>query len=281
MVSSTILMGVPRFPNAKALRCLCNSLCVLCMERVKQQMLEWDSLRIGLILCYEGEVRAIGRGMQKALAATAWLVERGWARVTDDDGRRVRARAGEWLMVRPGIRLQEFSADMRLLSINFRAAFHTGEDLFSNGLSLVIQSKDHPQLEKCARKLLKTAYLELGKTQSFWAMTAPTSLSGYLMVHRELTDWVMVWSEALMNSGISPNTVYSNDPRVKQALAFLQGHIRNPELDGERIAAEVGLSLSQLNRQFLRERGETLRRCHQRHRLEFAQHMLMRSALSI
>jgi AraC-like DNA-binding protein len=43
----------------------------------------------------------------------------------------------------------------------------------------------------------------------------------------------------------------------------------------------VGLSQSQLNRLFLRERGQTVRQCHQHQRLEYAHTLLMRHDLSL
>jgi AraC-like DNA-binding protein len=112
-------------------------------------------------------------------------------------------------------------------------------------------------------------------------VNVPVNLEGYLALHRGLTDWVMVWSSALVSAGIKPNSLIGTDPRVRQAIAYLQGHLKDADLNGELIASQVGLSLSQLNRQFLRERGETLRQFHQIQRKEHAQHLLMRTSLSI
>lgn len=233
------------------------------------------------MFCYEGAIPAIGRGQRGVLGATAWLVQEGWASVRDAGGRPIRARAGEWLLARPGQRMQEFSDDARVLSVNFRAAFHTGENLFEEGLSTVLAGDAHPQLERRARNLLRVSNRELGPEWSRWIVTAPVDLRGYLVLHRALTDWILAWSTALMEAGIMPQTIPDNDARVKQAFAFLQGHLKEPNLNWDKVAAGVGLSLSQLNRHLLRERGETLRQVHQKMRREHARHLLTRSGLSI
>ena len=64
-------------------------------------------------------------------------------------------------------------------------------------------------------------------------------------------------------------------------MAFIHEHVLDGDLDSGKIAREVGLSASQLNRLFMRDRGETVHKAHSRHRLEQAYHLLMRTQLSI
>jgi AraC-like DNA-binding protein len=253
------------------------------MQRLTQSLTEWHGLRLGLLFCYEGPVSGHGHGKRGISGGTAWCVAQGWARVTDDTGVRVRATAGQWLMARPGVRIQEFSPQARLLSINFRAAFHTGEHLFQEGLSLVLEGADHPQLERCGRRLERVAKRLFGSGRSGLSMgnRVVLDLGDYLALQDALMKWVSAWSHALIASGLKPTTASTSDPRVGLALSFVQEHVQDPDLDAARVAGSVGLSFSQLNRLFLREREETLGHCIQRIRLERANHLLMRTGFSI
>jgi AraC-like DNA-binding protein len=245
------------------------------------RVVDWDSLQMGLLFCYEGTVPEIGFGRRLNPGATAWLIRQGWGEVADESGLTVRAEAGQWLMARHGLRVQSFSSDARLLSINFRAAFHTGENLFEEGLSRILDQGDYPKLERQARSLLRTAGPLLGSRASLGGLTTPISLPNYLKLQCAVVDWVRVWCDALLNSGCVPTLGHTSDPRVAQVLVYLRGHVRDLELNGDRLASEVGLSLSQLNRLFMRHRGETLRRAHEKHRVLHAQQMLMRSTYSM
>jgi AraC-like DNA-binding protein len=233
------------------------------------------------MFCYSGEVTPLSNGTHEIPGATAWLIEKGWASVLDDAGFQIRAGQGQWMMLKPGVRHQDFSPDVRLLSVNFRASFHTGENLFDHGLSIVLNSHDFPALERRARALLRASRRIMSDHNLRMAISAPVDLDGYLSLQRVLFDWVRTWSRSLISAGLKPTTVYTSDSRVQQAMLFLQSHTTDPNLDGRQIAASVGLSLSQLNRQFLRERGQTLRQCHQDHLCEHAKDLLMRSTLSI
>lgn len=250
-------------------------------EQSNSRLVDWDNLRISLFFIYSGEVQASGRGTKEIPGATAWLVERGWARVTDETGTTVGARSGQWLMVRPGVRQQAFSDDVQLLSINFLAALVTGESLFYEGLSLVLKGHSHPMLEKQARILLKTASRILGADNVRSAIGSTISLSHYLALQRDLFSWVIAWNGALQAAGLVPTRMAYSDPRIGQAANYLQAHLRDVVVDAKTIADEVGLSINQLNRQFQRERNETLNQCHQRQRKELAQLLLMRTAMSI
>jgi AraC-like DNA-binding protein len=247
----------------------------------KQQLVDWHSLTVGLMYCYSGEVDPLSNGTHEIPGAAAWLIEQGSATVEDASGHRQHATRGQWMMLKPGVRHQDFSEDVRLLSVNFRTSFHTGENLFDQGLSIVLNAADFPSLEKRARALLRVARRVMGEENLRMAISTPTDLDGYLLLQRALFDWVRTWSRSLIAAGLKPSPVYTSDPRVQQALQFLQAHTKGPNLDGTQIAAAVGLSLCQLNRQFLRERGETLRQCHQNHLSEHAKDLLMRSTLSV
>lgn len=251
------------------------------MNEDRRRLVDWDNLRLSLLFCYEGAVPTVGRGMREVTGATAWLLEQGWAQVRDERGESTRAQAGQWLMVRPGLRQQEFSPDARLISINFRATFFTGESLFDEGLSLTLKAAEAPQLERKARALLREVRRELAPEVSRFSVNTLVNMDGFLRVQRALLDWVRVWAAVLAAQGLRPGAAGSLDARVSQAVEFLQSHVREEGMDMARVAEGVGLSASQLTRIFLRERGETPRQFHQRYRKEHAHHLLMRTGLSI
>jgi hypothetical protein len=122
---------------------------------------DWLNLNIHLLWCYNLPVARGREDAGEVLRSTeytnsgAWLVREGWAQV-EHGGRTHRAKPGQWLIVKPGRRVQTFSANARLISIAFEARWPDGSPLFDTGLSLVVDGKEVPDLEKTVRPILQT-----------------------------------------------------------------------------------------------------------------------------
>ena len=68
-----------------------------------------------------------------------WLIYTGSAKVTIGD-QTITASPGQWLLPRPVARLQQFTANIEILSLNFYANWPTGEPLFGDRLGLTLNA---------------------------------------------------------------------------------------------------------------------------------------------
>ena len=246
------------------------------MAKLQHPLWRYNSFQTSLLFCYDGVVPGTGKGWVNMPNATAWLIREGRARVEREDGTRIEAGPGQWLMVRPGKRRQHFDAETRLLSVNFRASLHHEEELFERGLSRVLTAEAYPELEATAVELVRAVRERFGKEGSVHAHGAHTDFIGYLAVQHRLIRWVEAWTEALLSEGLHPTLGNIEDSRVMEAVIFLRQR-RGGEYSQapEAAAAHAGLSLAQLNRLFRQETGGTLKQYHEQLTRERAYDQLM------
>ena len=87
---------------------------------------QWLNLNVHLLWCHNQpvakgwEFTAPTRRFTQYTNSGAWLVREGWARV-EHDGQIHTAEPGQWLIVKPGNRIQTFTSDTRMLSVSFEA----------------------------------------------------------------------------------------------------------------------------------------------------------------
>ena len=92
---------------------------------------DWLNLNLHLLWCHDHymmesyEVDDTQTGTLRFTNHTnsgAWLVYEGWAKV-EQDGEEVSAVPGQWLIVKPGNRIQTFARNTKMLSIAFSRYF--------------------------------------------------------------------------------------------------------------------------------------------------------------
>lgn len=249
------------------------------MALPQQRILDWSILSVQLNRCYEGPVPAKGIGQLSDAGFAAWLVLRGWGCITDPArGGSATARAGQWMFVAPGARLQEFSRGARLLSVNFTAKYETGGALLDSGSEVAVSIRNSSALEEAARQLLEVACAgSPGEITSFTTVDLPR----FLRIQRRLFAWIEAWMEALSQKGYTVLSPLNYDVRVVQAIKILEIHLEDGHLTSERVAAQVGISVSHLNRLFLRDTGLTLNEFRARQRMERACRMLVHSRMTM
>lgn len=248
------------------------------MQAPRQRLIDWDNLRIKLIRCYDGRVPSKGLGEHTSPHSTAWLIRRGRVRVTDDTRQVTAAGAGTWVFPRPGRRFQEFSPGARLLSISFTAEYLTGQLLLDVHQTITLSAASFPELQAVAARLVDAAS---PVTDLLWAQLSVVELNQYLTIQSLLLSWVDIWCRTLLSLGYDIPSAHTSDPRVLKAVQFLEAHLDEGQLTTERIARSAGVSISQLNRLFLRETGHTLSAFHTQRRLERAMLLLAHSNLSM
>ena len=186
---------------------------------------DWLNLNLHLLWCHNLPV-ARGRedAGQKTLRSTeytnsgAWLVREGWAEV-EHDGQRHRAVPGQWLIVKPGRRVQSFSADARLISIAFDARWPDGSPLFDEGLSLVVDGRDAPLLEKRVRPILNM--MKSVNPDTWDVRDHEVDLALFLRLERLLCQWLVALAEVLAARGIGYSGHFGIDERVRRALDLM------------------------------------------------------------
>ncbi|MGC9453164.1 MAG: helix-turn-helix domain-containing protein [Oceanipulchritudo sp.] len=243
----------------------------------KIPLLEWSRLRILLAWVREGGVgpRGHGRKHRRELNA-AWLVLRGkvWA---SGDGWAAEAGKGQWLIPHPDPHEQYFSDDARILSVRFQATWPDGSYLWEKGLGLVVEAADYPDLEPCARRLLRLRKRHLPEAGAFSAYQTLANGHGFLHVQRELLVWLDAFSTALATRGVEPHIPVAGDERIFRAIEAIEARLGEPKCDVDAVAFTVGLSARQLDRIMLGYNGLTTHQFYQELRLATASDRLLQS----
>jgi AraC-like DNA-binding protein len=239
---------------------------------------DWLNLNIHLLWCHNLPV-ARGRedagGVLRSTEYTnsgAWLVREGWAQV-EHGSQCHRAKPGQWLIVKPGKRVQTFSADARLISIAFDARWPDGSHLFDKGLSRVVDGKDAPELEKLVRPILQT--LKRVNPDTWDARDHVVDLSLFFHIEQLLFRWLVALAGVLAAQGIVHSGHSGIDERVHAAIDLMHTFDLAEPLDSARIATKVGLSTNHLVRLFRRELQTTPTQYWDRLRIEHARHRLL------
>jgi AraC-like DNA-binding protein len=244
----------------------------------------WLNLNLHLLWCHNRYVAEGSRSTGPTLQASnftnsaAWLVREGWAQV-EHEGRTVMAYPGQWLIVKPGARVQTFSRDARLLSIAFEARWPDGSHLFEEGLSLVVDASKVPRLETKVRPILN-AVMEIAP--GTWDLRDhKADLRRFLELERMLCEWLAELSEIFEEHGITHSGHFGMDERVRQAVEILHARdLAEPLVLGE-LAAQVHTSLNHLTRLFRRDMQSTPNQFWDRPRIEHARSCLRQPDMRI
>lgn len=231
----------------------------------------WPLLELRLQWVYRDSVQRKHVGVWCYNSYTsAWLVLKGWVRVTRKEGV-AEARKGEWLVAPPGERLHQASEDCELLSIVFVARWVFGREFFPFSCAMVISETEVPalrvfgfRLASVAREFFPNARHELPKRSG--------PLFAHLRLEADFYTWYEALSGALEKRGIKPELI-ELDPRVEKAVQILnQIQPRTP--DPLELAGQTGLSASHLDRLFRKELGITVHEYCHRHKLAAARSLL-------
>ncbi len=90
-----------------------------------------------------------------------------------------------------------------------------------------------------------------------------------MKLQANFSAWLIQYASAMQRQGIRPNLM-TLDPRVEEAMRLLDRGGRNLPRPAE-LSKQLGASLSQLNRLFLRQLGMALRGYGERQKLASAQ----------
>ena len=234
----------------------------------------WLNLKLHLLWCHNRRVaegtKSTGPTLQftEFTNSAAWLVREGWAQV-EHDGQCHTAHPGQWLIVKPGPRVQTFSHDARMLSIAFEARWPDGSHLYQDGLSLTIEAKEAPALEQKVRPILN-AVMEIAPN-TWDVRDHRADLRCFLRLEQLLCEWMSALSETLEARGIKHSGHFGIDERVRMALDLLHARDLAEPLALETLAMEIHVSPHHLIRLFRKDLQTTPHQFWDRLRIEYAQ----------
>jgi AraC-like DNA-binding protein len=228
---------------------------------------DWSFLHARLLWCYEGEVDAPNRRLfSRRNQLSAWWIQAG--SVTVKRGRDTWiARAGEWIFCGPHPMHQEFSTDARILSINFKLEWPSGDSLVDQ--ILVVPADAHPALGKAARALLRFISRRFPRIGTA-LQPQPIELTDFFETQQLFAAWAQAYLKTLLAAGVVPARMGGLDPRVLAALRQLDRHDWRTPFREKNLAAATGLSAGHLDRLFVQQLGLTPRAYLQKRRLESA-----------
>lgn len=239
---------------------------------------DWSSLHARLLWCYQGVVApAHRREVSRGRRLTAWWMQAGEVTV-GSRGKSVTAGVDEWLFCGPEPREQRFTANARLLSINFQLEWPSGDSLVEPFLAT--PASRHPALAKAARPLVTLLRRKFpGVRLDLQGHSAgPTA---FFRLQQLFSAWVLAYLETVLALGVLPARMTGVDPRVRAALRMLDRHSWETRFREEDVAREVGLSIGHLDRLFVHQMGTTPRGYLQKRRLESARARLREPLMAI
>lgn len=228
---------------------------------------DWSHLHARLLWCYEGEIDAPNRrhfSSRKQLSA--WWIQTG--SVTVKHGAQTwTARSGEWIFCGPHSLHQEFSPDARILSVNFKLEWPSGDSLIDQ--IAIVREADHPALGKAARVLVRFISRHFPQVSTALPLQ-PVELTEFFETQQLFAVWAHAYLKAVLAAGVIPTRMTGLDPRVLGALRQLDRHDWRAPFREKNLAAATGLSAGHLDRLFVQQLGETPRAYLQKRRLETA-----------
>lgn len=242
---------------------------------------EWANLHAHLIFIYDGVVESRWRkGVVESPYLTAWLVRKGRVKVRTQ-GKLLTAAAGQWIFPPLTDKLwREFSDDAQILSVRYRASWPTGDDLFNEGLGIVFNAREYPELERAAKPLAVFTAKNFPKGYRY-LMEEPATLTQHLRLQVLFTRWLDVSVETLIKRGLTPSRMGRMDTRLLKSVHILEKKGLAATVSDRALAREVGLSISQLARLFRRQFGVSARTYAENQRHEYARAALQSSPQTI
>ncbi|XHR30990.1 MAG: helix-turn-helix transcriptional regulator [Chthoniobacteraceae bacterium] len=269
------------------------------MNMLTARYQDWMSLKTNLVWIYEGAIPANvaepynpksrsrelpyilgGGGFLFPEYCVAWLLLKGSVTVSYE-GQILKATAGSWVIPRPGIRQQAFSADAEILSLRFQAQWPDGRALFEEGLSIAFPKARFPRLEENARELLAIAKPYLPSPDATLLATMELPVDVFYEIKIGMLRFVQSFTETLMECGLKPTRLGSHDERVLLALQRLDFLPLSHKLRESDLANAVGLGISQFARLFQAEIGMSPKKYIETRRREVCKRMLINSAVPL
>jgi len=218
----------------------------------------FNHLQTRLVWVYEDEVLPINLHLDSFIPEqTAIYILSGGGTFSDGNGV-AEVREGEWIFLSPGRRHHDFSEGSRILSLHFALCWPGGQLLYDGHAPLVLKGEENPRLYLQAQRLNR-----LVESKFPQALTRLRSFKGdlktHLRIHQKFLAWLSVYLQAMEQCGLIPSRFGRIDPRALQAVKTIDQYPFDKAFHGRELAQTLGLSVSQLDRLFIKTFGKTPR----------------------
>lgn len=230
----------------------------------------WSLLRLQLLWIFDGPMlRSSIEYPYFPHPIAAWYLRKGSLTLSFPD-REERYDSGCWIFPRHRQGRQHFSEDAELISLRFYAEWPSGIPLFSRKKSIIIPDEQAPALYEAAQQLAVYVREHLHPAD-YGGVMLKGSLGAYLGVQPLIARWIDVWYQTFIGLGHEPELVGPISDTINQCIAYLLGRALDRPFYENELVKQVGLSLSQIHRLFIKQVKVTPKDFWNYRRIEFAQ----------
>ncbi len=218
----------------------------------------FNQLQANLVWIYEDEVLPMNLHLSSYVPEqTAFYILSGDAEFSNAHGRAA-AREGQWVFPPPGRRHHDFSEGCRILSLHFVLRWPGGQPLYDWQTPLVLDGAECPRLYPQAKRLERLVEREYPQAATR-LRSFKSDVVTHLRVHQTFLTWLMIFLRMLEQREMIPSRLGKIDPRALQAVQAMDRHPFEKPFHGRDLAQQLGLSVSQLDRLFIKTFGLTPR----------------------
>lgn len=240
----------------------------------------WGDLRVRLIWAYDGSPTPYARCVIPSSPFAAWFIRKGSVTLTYGQARTVYCE-GCWVFPQGREGWQEFKAGSEILSIRFSAEWPNGQPLFDRSRTVTFsESEGGPEMLRIGARLARFVQRKFPgvKSELRWMSGSPGL---YFDLLRLFHGWMHAYTDVMERRGFTPIVAGKIDDRVREAVHLMESQSLNAPLRVGDLVAKLGLSISQLNRLFVRDIGKTPAEYWEERRVATARQALQESRLSI
>lgn len=204
---------------------------------------EVESIQISPMVIYRGKV-ASRYGAYTHPYYTWWWIAAGSVKL-EIPRNTLHIDAGRWVFIPVGTRrIQRFSEDCRLISVNFFAQWPNGLPLLSLSQPVIGDEASCPALRKLATRICTV--LEQNQGGENHLRNMKLTIPEVLAVKSGLYNFVNTLFEYIATQGGNATIASQEDPRLAMVLDWIQANMRAGPLPFEEWRQQTGLGRSQL-----------------------------------
>ncbi len=221
-------------------------------EQYHPTVTQWQALQHDLLRLYDDKVPLGGNRRQFwEPFYTLWLIRFGAVEIERDGADTIRVDAGNWILVPPFFQhSQTFTVGARILSIHYYANWPNGTGIFRLESPLVVPHAEWCDLEKLLLDLIRHRR----------DPDAAVPLAAYGRAESALLAFLGRWYVEMTRHGYSPEGPEGLDSRLQKAIDYLDGTEYTGAIPYARLARDIGISRTHLDRLFKEQLGKTPRK---------------------
>lgn len=231
---------------------------------------KWQGVSAKLLWAYQGAVPAPKENTYySGIGCIVWILLKGNVCLEFADGEE-RFSAGDCVLGRSMQGRQLFTDDAELLSLRFELTRQNGQPLFRLRQSIKLDAGESPGLRAEAERAV-----------AFVGGQLHDGLPSHLGLQARAYALAEAYAGALAKRGVALMESQAIDERVQRALDVIYSVDLRVQLHERELAAQVGLSVSQLNKLFMSDTGKTPVQHLRDRRLDLVMRLLRESGSTI